>query len=78
MSSLTLPMAAKLRKSSLTRSGAEIASVISDELKVPMASSDELASAITDRSEPAPGMFCTTIVGAPRRKRARWRCTSRA
>jgi hypothetical protein len=80
MSSLTLPMKAKPRKSIFTRSGCVIASVISDELKVPMAvpCSGELASAITDRSEPAPGMFCTMIAGAPGRNLARCRCTSRA
>ncbi len=36
MSSLTLPMKEKLRKSTFTRSGVEIASVMSDELKVPI------------------------------------------
>src|SRR5262245_12473536 len=71
-------MKAKSRKSTLTRSGTEIASMISDELKVPTTSSGELTSAITARSEPAPGMFCTTIAGVPARKRARCRCTSRA
>ena len=68
MSSLTLPMEAKLRKSIFTRSGIDIASVRSDELNVPMTSSGEFTSAITDRSEPAPGMFCTTIPGEPDRK----------
>lgn len=52
--------------------------MISDELKVPMTSSDELTSAITDRNEPAPGMFCTMIAGAGERKRPKCRCTSRA
>ena len=78
MSSLTLPMEAKFRKSIFTRSGIDIASVRSDELKVPTTSSSELTSAITDRSEPAPGMFCTTIPGEPGRKRRRCRCTRRA
>jgi hypothetical protein len=65
MSSLTLPMEAKLRKSTFTRSGIDIASVRSAELNVPMTSSGAFTSAITDRSEPAPGMFCTTIPGLP-------------
>jgi hypothetical protein len=30
------------------------------------------------RSPPAPGMFCTTMVGLPGTKRPRWRASSRA
>jgi hypothetical protein len=58
-SSETLPMNAKRRKSTLIRSGSEIACMISDELKVLMTTSSGglFKVAITDRSDPAPGMF---------------------
>jgi len=69
MSSLALPRNENSRKSNLTRAGAKMASISKEELNVliTVPSTGELAIAMTARSEPAPGMFCTMTEGSPAR-----------